>query len=85
MKRSDWAMVILIVGITALASYFIVGALMPDLKDNPSKVPVATAIEDNIDSVKPTSKVFNSEAIDPTVEVHIGDHGGDTPFKLGGD
>lgn len=76
-------MVILIVGVTALASYFIVGALMPNLKENPAKVPVATAIEDNIDSVKPTTKVFNSEAIDPTVEVHIGDHAGDTPFSLG--
>lgn len=85
MKRSDWAMVILIVGVTALASYFIVGALMPNLKANPAKVPTATAIEDNLDSVKPTKKIFNSEAIDPTVEVHIGDHDGDTPFSLRSD
>lgn len=78
MKKSDWALIILIVALVGVASYFIVGALMPSPKDNPQTVPVAASFSGDI--VDPSNKIFNSSAINPTVEVTIGNQSNQTPF-----
>ena len=39
MKKSDWAAIILIVALVGVASYFIVGAIMPSPADNLQTVP----------------------------------------------
>jgi hypothetical protein len=81
MKKADWAMVILIVAVVGVASYFIVGAVVPSPGDNPEAVETAAAITSNYDA--PTEKNFSSDAINPTVKVIIGNQGGEEPFTLG--
>lgn len=70
-------MVILIASISILAAYFIVGSL-PVFQDTakPVKVKTATPIAEKI--VPPDSTLFNPEAINPTVEVIIGNEAQDS-------
>ncbi|MGE5309630.1 MAG: hypothetical protein ACM3JF_00950 [Sphaerimonospora mesophila] len=81
MKKTDWAMVILIVAIVGVASYFVVGALLPSPGENPETVETATAISS--DYKTPSEKNFSADAINPTVKVTIGNQGGEEPFTLG--
>lgn len=81
MKRNDWAAVVLIVGIVALASYFILGQVLPSPNTNPTKVPTAATISATV--VPPSRKVFNEDAINPTVKSYIGDQSDERPFSIG--
>lgn len=71
MKKTDIAMIILIASVSVLVSYFVVSSL-PFFKDanKPQTVPVATKIDSDVAEVDKT--VFNKDAINPTVEVIIG-------------
>jgi len=71
MKKTDVAMIILIASISILAAYFIAGSL-PVFRDvnKPVKVKTATPITKKI--VEPDASLFNTQAINPTVEVIIG-------------
>lgn len=81
MKKTDWALIILIVILVGVASYFVVGLLLPLPEDNPETAETASAISDSIS--EPSSKVFGGGAINPTVKVTIGNQGGEQPFTLG--
>ena len=72
MKKTDIAMIILISSVSVLVSYFVVSSL-PMFKDanKPQTVPVATKVDSSVDKVDKT--VFNEDAINPTVEVIIGE------------
>ena len=83
MKKSDWAAIILIVALVGVASYFIVGAIMPSPADNLQTVPIASEVTDTV--ADPSAKVFNDQAINPTVKTTIGDQGGQQPFDVGDD
>ena len=83
MKKSDWAAIILIVALVGIASYFVVGALMPSPSENPQSVPIATEITSDI--VEPSKEIFNSDAINPTVRITIGNQSDERPFNLGDD
>lgn len=82
MKKSDWALLILIVALVGVASYFVVGALLPAPGENPETVKTAAAILESID--EPSERVFGPNAINPTVKVTIGNQGGGQPFTLEG-
>lgn len=82
MKKSDWAMIVLIVSIVGLTSYFIVGAILPSPGSNPESVETAESISKDYE--EPSEKIFNSDAINPTVKFKIGDQGSEEPFTLGG-
>lgn len=71
MKRSDAAGIIVISSISILIAYFIAGAIIG--KPTSSSVKVKTAVPITADVKKPDSSIFNSDAINPTVEVVIGD------------
>lgn len=79
MRKSDWALVFLIVGMVGFASYFIVNAIMPVDSDNPVSVPTAAKINTAVD--EPAETVFNDNAINPTVRSSIGDQSNKQPFK----
>lgn len=81
MKKTDWAAIVLIVALVGVASYLIVGAVMPSPKDNPQSVPIATEITDTVD--KPSKEIFSNDAINPTVRTTIGEQGGQQPFDIG--
>lgn len=83
MKKSDWAAIILIVALVGIASYFVVGAIMPSPSENPQSVPIATEITSDI--VEPSKEIFNADAINPTVRITIGNQSDERPFNLGDD
>ena len=83
MKKSDWAAIILIVALVGIASYFVVGALMPSPSEDPQSVPIATEITSDI--VEPSKEIFNADAINPTVRITIGNQSDERPFNLGDD
>lgn len=83
MKKSDWAAIILVVALVGVASYFIVGAIMPSPADNLQSVPIATEITETV--ADPNEEVFNDQAINPTVKTTIGEQGGQQPFDVGDD
>ncbi|HEV7951880.1 MAG TPA: hypothetical protein VGO98_00700 [Candidatus Saccharimonadales bacterium] len=70
MKKSDYAMIILIASVSILVAYFIAKGVLGDMKEQTAKVkvaePITAAVED------PDPRTFNSNAINPTIEVIIG-------------
>jgi hypothetical protein len=74
MKKSDIAMIILIAAFGVVTAYLIVRSLPIFAGTNtPVKVKVADKISSEIDEVDKT--IFNKDAINPTVEVIIGNNG----------
>ena len=71
MKKTDIAMIILIASISILISYFVANAI-PALKPNKQEAKVKSIDRYSADpgAVDPT--VFNTDAINPTVEITIG-------------
>lgn len=70
MKKSDIAMIILIASMSVIISYFIANAVIGDVKNEAVKVKTADPITADIQ--EPDKTIFNSNAINPTVEVIIG-------------
>lgn len=71
MKKTDIAMIILIASISAITAYFVVGAI-PGLQNTNEPVKVKTIEEYSSTIETPSEDVFNSQALNPTVEVTIG-------------
>jgi hypothetical protein len=71
MKKTDLAMIILIASVSVILAYAIVSAI-PGLKPSDKAVQVKTleAYSSSVEDPDPT--VFNSNAINPTVDVMIG-------------
>ena len=71
MKKSDIAMIILIASVSAMMAFGIANAI-PMLKPPTNGEKVKTITEYRADVKTPDPKVFNSEAINPTVKTVIG-------------
>ena len=71
MKKTDIAMIILIASMSMLVSYFVVNAILGDSQSSSVNVktidPIGATVED------PDPRIFNDDAINPTVEVFIGE------------
>lgn len=74
MKKSDIAMIILIASTSVLIAYFVAKSIVGDVQNQAVKVKVTDPITKDITA--PDPEIFNSNAINPTVEVIIG---GDSP------
>ncbi len=72
MKSTDIAMIILIAAISVGAAYGLVSAL-PFLKSSSESVQVKTIDEYSSTMSDPDPDVFNKDAINPTVDITIGD------------
>lgn len=70
MKKSDIAMIILIASMSVLVAYFVAKGIVGDVQSQSVKVKVADPISGVVEA--PDPKVFNTNAINPTVEVIIG-------------
>lgn len=70
MKKSDIAMIILIASISMLVAYFGSKSILGDVGSQSVKVKTAEKITQEV--VRPDESVFNPSAINPTVEVIIG-------------
>lgn len=71
MKNNDIAALILIASLSVIAAYFVASALIGQPGSESVKVKTATPI--SADVMEPDGKIFNKDAINPTVEVVIGD------------
>lgn len=72
MKQSDIFTLVLIAGIGTLASFFVCNMIFSD--PNEASVTfktVSSVIEPDL--VSPNAEIFNSTAINPTIEVYVGD------------
>ena len=73
MKRTDIAMIIFIASMSMLISYFVATAVIGEAQNEAVVVKTADAISDEVN--KPDERIFNKDAVNPTVEVYIGSEG----------
>ncbi len=66
-------MIILIASVSVLVAYFIAKAVLGDVQNQSVKVKTAEPITSQV--AEPDKTVFNTNAINPTVEVIIGGDG----------
>lgn len=69
MKRTDIAMIIFIAAVSAGIAYFIANSLFGGMTEKGVTVKVVEPITSVVQ--KPDTKIFNSDAINPSVEVNI--------------
>lgn len=71
MKKTDIAMIILIAGLSVFVAFLVANSI-PALKISEKGEKVPTIERVTAEVTPPDSKLFNSEAINPTVETVIG-------------
>ncbi len=69
MKKTDIAMIILIASIGVLVSFFVARGILGNDSSEPQKVQKVDKITSEI--TEPEDRIFNSNAINPSVEVEI--------------
>jgi len=69
MKKSDVAMIILIASVSVLIAYFVANSIFGSAANSSQTVKTIDPINSTI--VQPSSEIFNSNAINPAVEVQI--------------
>ncbi len=72
MKQSDIFTLILIAGIGTLAAFFLCNAIMGDPDDAKVEFKKLSSVI-SADLATPDAEIFNSSAINPTIEVYVGD------------
>lgn len=72
MKKSDIATIILIAVLSTLVAYFLANAILGDPNEESVTVEYMNVISSDVE--EPDSEVFNAAAINPTVEVIIGEN-----------
>ena len=71
MKKTDIAMIVLIAGFSVLISYLVINSLAQCwFSEQTYDVKITEPISNEY--VKPSSEIFNKDAINPTVQVNIG-------------
>lgn len=78
MKKNDIALIVLIVSISLVVSYFIVKAIIGNPKGQQTTAEVVEPIKPDL--VQPSNKIFNRDAINPTVVIQIGNPSNQQPF-----
>ncbi len=78
MKKNDIALIILIVSISMVVTYFAGRALIGQSKNQTAKAEVVDAISPQLPT--PSNKIFNKDAINPTVVIQIGNPANQQPF-----
>lgn len=78
MKQNDIAAIVLIVAIAGIISYFVASALIGQPSNNPVQVEQVTKIAPTFPT--PDSRVFNDQAIDPTVKINGNGQATEQPF-----
>ena len=80
MKQKDIALIIVVVGISGLISFFVAGYFFLKPQDKQLKAEVVQPI--TTDFSRPDSKYFNSASIDPTKLIQIGDNSNVSPYSV---
>ncbi|HET7630368.1 MAG TPA: hypothetical protein VFK03_03260 [Candidatus Saccharimonadales bacterium] len=78
MKKSDIAILVLIVGISLLAAFLVGNAIFGGRVAAPVQVETAEPISAKV--TPPDKAIFNAEAINPSVKIQIGESSNEQPF-----
>lgn len=78
MKKTDIALLAIIVIISLTAAYFVGRAVMGQTKQGEVQVEVVEPITSDI--TPPNETIFSKEAINPAVPINIGDSLNEQPF-----
>ncbi|MCA9335019.1 hypothetical protein KC953_02650 [Candidatus Saccharibacteria bacterium] len=70
MKQSEIATIVLVASISVISAFFIANAAIGQPEGDNAKVRTTTEITSDI--VLPDQKIFNNNAINPTIKVEIG-------------
>ena len=79
MKQKDIALIIVVAFVSAIMSVVISGKIFAPPKNRHQNVETVQAI--STDFPKPDSKYFNSQSIDPTQLIQIGNNANTAPFN----
>jgi len=71
MKRTELAMIVFIASVSILVAYFLAQSVLGSQVNESVKVKTIEKIDSNFQ--QPDESIFNSEAINPAVEVQIND------------
>lgn len=69
MKRTDLAMIVLIAGVSAGIAYFVASSVLGGMTEQGVKVKTIDLVTSVVET--PDTKIFNENAINPSVEVNI--------------
>lgn len=70
MKKNDVALIIFVIAVTALVTYFGAQSLIGNKVGKSVNVETAEAINPTV--TKPEARIFHKDAINPTVKIEIG-------------
>lgn len=79
MKQKDVALIIVVVAISGVVSFFIARTVFTSAKDRKLEAEVVKPI--TTDFTQPSNKYFNSQSIDPTQLIQIGSAPNTAPFS----
>lgn len=79
MKKSDAALLIIIVAISLAASYFAGRAVLTQFVQRDTQVEVTDTITSTL--TPPSEEVFKEGAINPAVPINIGNSNNQQPFR----
>ncbi|HET8689824.1 MAG TPA: hypothetical protein VFL81_00055 [Candidatus Saccharimonadales bacterium] len=78
MKKSDVAILILIIGVSLLVAFLVGKAVFGSATTQPVEVETADTISAEV--TPPDPAVFNDQAINPSVRISIGNSSNQQPF-----
>lgn len=78
MKRNEIALLVLIVGVVALAAYFTVKSIIGG--GDPKAITIDKAESISSTLAEPAKNIFNENAYNPTIKIKIGDQSNQGPF-----
>lgn len=78
MKKNDIALIVLIASISLVVTYFVAKAILGDPKGQEASAEVVEPITPDLTT--PSNKIFNRDAINPTVVIQIGNPSNQQPF-----
>lgn len=79
MKQKDIALIIIVVAVSAVVSFFVSRLLFAAPANRQQKVEVVDAI--NTDFPTPDKKYFNDQSVDPAQDVQVGESNNSNPFN----
>lgn len=79
MKQKDIALIIVIVFLSAIISWFVSKQIFAPPKNRQQEVEVVQAINSEFET--PDDRYFNSKAFDPTQSINIGQNSNTNPFN----
>lgn len=79
MKQKDFALILIVAFISAIVSFFVSNKVFVTPANRQQEVPVVESVSPSFQT--PDTKYFNSNSIDPTQNIQIGNDNNQNPFS----